>query len=706
MPCLLKQRTASSPGIVTFTQGEALHGVLQKPDARALANENTASGSWLFGVHLQGNTSQLRSWSREPWQSFVMWPDRDAAFLRGLPENFVIDLNCINFMPHAASERNDEVAKFWDICVLSRAATVKRIGPTLYTIRHLMDLRPGLRVVFIVPDYRDQSQGEDTYRLRQVDRQYFDLPRALFSSDELKNLSFLSSSQVAFGNWPLATEIVTDIVRKSRFAMLLSHREGTARALGEALLAGTPLIVSENLDDGQRHMLTPDRCVFVSDDYGEAAAVVDDALRHYHRFQIDRDAIHQYYAEECNRPRLREALARVIHASGRAVDGRWFLDQLHWRLPCHGERQNHQFIDVEPDILREYLRRAASSVDASEDSLFEPDRVSALCQVAGRYRAAKDLGAARDAAAQALRFDPTSSAAAHILSKIETDTRVARVLAVTGISWRGLGERARAMSSKLGGMIRQLRPRPGPLVIRDRHGRRGDFSLAHVGYDTTLKKEDEARRVIFGRAGTGLRFLDVGGGDGSLTYLLGIEAGLRFKPVLYAKNKKFFDEKFEYFCLDIARGAGERSVVGDICDGALLRTQPRWREFFDVVYSNNAFEHFSSPWVAASNLVTMLKPGGLCVMIAPFSLRYHEVPGDYFRFTHSGLTSLFEREGNMRSLVSGYDIVDRRVNWQGGGNNNDICPVDEFGAWRENWFVVAILEKIASGRDAAGVSRS
>src|SRR6185312_4418928 len=131
-----------------------------------------------------------------------------------------------------------------------------------------------------------------------------------------------------------------------------------------ALLAGTPLIVSKNLDDGQRRMLTPDRCLFVSDDYDEAARAIDTALHRYDRYKIDGEVIRQYYGEEHNLPRLQEALTRVVRASGRAVEGRWFLDKLHWRLPCHGERQNHQFIDVEPAALRDYLRRAEHSIDA------------------------------------------------------------------------------------------------------------------------------------------------------------------------------------------------------------------------------------------------------------------------------------------------------------------------------------------------------
>jgi SAM-dependent methyltransferase len=227
----------------------------------------------------------------------------------------------------------------------------------------------------------------------------------------------------------------------------------------------------------------------------------------------------------------------------------------------------------------------------------------------------------------------------------------------------------------------------------DGHPRRGNFEQSRVGYDTSIQKEILSRDVILGRAGEGMRFLDVGGGDGSLTYLLGVRPGLNYDAELHAQNGGLFEVKYEYYGIDLRQSGKPRTIVGDICDPALVGNNAQFGEFFDVIYSNNAFEHFASPWIAAENIVAMLKPGGVCVIIAPFSLRYHEVPGDYFRFTHTGLASLFERVGGMRLLVSGYDTHDRRVNWQGIGEANDICPTDEFGAWRENWFVVAILEK-------------
>ena len=105
------------------------------------------------------------------------------------------------------------------------------------------------------------------------------------------------------------------------------------------------------------------------------------------------------------------------------------------------------------------------------------------------------------------------------------------------------------------------------------------------------------------------------------------------------------------------------------------------------------FEHLKTLWLAAENLTKMLKPGGLIITIVPFAQRYHEDPQDYFRYTHTGVISLFEEYGTYSVLESGYDIAGRRNNWQGGGDHNDTVPIDKFGVWRETWFPVNLMRK-------------
>jgi SAM-dependent methyltransferase len=243
-------------------------------------------------------------------------------------------------------------------------------------------------------------------------------------------------------------------------------------------------------------------------------------------------------------------------------------------------------------------------------------------------------------------------------------------------------------------LLRRLVRRRAETIV-DGERRLGEFGATRIGYEHGLRKEEVARSYILERAGESMRFLDVGGGDGKLEYLLGIRENLDYDARLYDANRSIFDRKYRYSCLDIGGAPEPGKIVADICDEHFAGRHQDLSASFDVVYSNNVFEHLRRPWIAARNIVALLKPGGVAVTIAPFALRYHEVPSDYFRFSHTGLASLFEDTGQVRVLVTGYDITGRRNNWQGGGRHNDICPTDRFGAWRENWFVVTVVERTA-----------
>jgi len=246
----------------------------------------------------------------------------------------------------------------------------------------------------------------------------------------------------------------------------------------------------------------------------------------------------------------------------------------------------------------------------------------------------------------------------------------------------------RAEMLKMRARIRRTR------VIVDRERRLGAVE-GEVAYDVTARKEEVARRFVFSIPGSNLKFLDVGARDGQLDYLLGIRENLDFDQRLYDDNIARFRSKYDYWGLDLESAAGdERVIVGDVTAETLVDDHPEYSEFFDVAYSNNVFEHLKRPWTAADNILKMLKPGGICITIVPFSLRYHESPADHFRYTHTGVSALFEAYGEVKTLYSAYDITGRRNDWQGTGAHRDFCPVDRFGAWRENWFVINVIEKV------------
>lgn len=175
---------------------------------------------------------------------------------------------------------------------------------------------------------------------------------------------------------------------------------------------------------------------------------------------------------------------------------------------------------------------------------------------------------------------------------------------------------------------------------------------------------DHARRIRRGR------FLDVGGGAGA---------------------QRSFAGPLDYWVLDL-EARYRQTVVGDICACPDLADAS-----FDVVFSNNVFEHLAEPWLAAGEIGRILKPGGICCTITWFSIRYHPVPGDYWRYTHSALELLFERYGGLETLQSGYDLRHRR------DGRNDKLPDHSDRSpdgWEENWLVFHVGRKPAGAQPA------
>ncbi len=205
-----------------------------------------------------------------------------------------------------------------------------------------------------------------------------------------------------------------------------------------------------------------------------------------------------------------------------------------------------------------------------------------------------------------------------------------------------------------------------------------------------LLKENQSKK---------LNFLDVGGNDGGQKYLLKYHKNFKYNKN-YEKDRETFDKQYDYYFQDIASPPSTDSIknknfiLGDICSKNFLQENLKFTKYFDVIYSNNVFEHLKKPWIACSNINKLLKINGICITIVPFSQRYHEDPVDYFRYTHQGIKSLFKDEMEIEVIACGYDIDGRRNDWNGDGLCNDYIIEDNFGAWRENWTTVLIFKKI------------
>lgn len=83
---------------------------------------------------------------------------------------------------------------------------------------------------------------------------------------------------------------------------------------------------------------------------------------------------------------------------------------------------------------------------------------------------------------------------------------------------------------------------------------------------------------------------------------------------------------------------------------------------FDVVISGQTMEHIEFPWVWVKELVRVLKPGGICCIIAPAVIHEHKYPIDTFRYYPDGMKALAKWAGlevvKTRRVVAGVRLED------------------------------------------------
>ena len=93
-------------------------------------------------------------------------------------------------------------------------------------------------------------------------------------------------------------------------------------------------------------------------------------------------------------------------------------------------------------------------------------------------------------------------------------------------------------------------------------------------------------------------------------------------------------------------------------------------KMFDHIDCCSVLEHVENPWRAALNLQRVLKKGGTILLSVPFVWRVHGYPDDYWRFTKSGIKSIFDEIDWVSLGYFGFDgkKIDRAASFRDENN--------------------------------------
>ena len=92
----------------------------------------------------------------------------------------------------------------------------------------------------------------------------------------------------------------------------------------------------------------------------------------------------------------------------------------------------------------------------------------------------------------------------------------------------------------------------------------------------------------------------------------------------------------------------------------VLKNPYHWQEVesntYDVLISGQAFEHIEYFWITMLEVVRVLKPGGVCCLVAPSGGPEHRYPLDCWRFYADGFSAL--------ARFSGMEVLEVFTDWQ------------------------------------------
>jgi SAM-dependent methyltransferase len=105
--------------------------------------------------------------------------------------------------------------------------------------------------------------------------------------------------------------------------------------------------------------------------------------------------------------------------------------------------------------------------------------------------------------------------------------------------------------------------------------------------------------------------------------------------------RQFFDNShWQYIGCDMVPGKNVDIVLKNAYDWSEIKS-----DSLEVVITGQTFEHIEYPWITISEITRVLKPKGMCCIIAPSSGPEHKYPLDCWRIYPDGFKALAKFAG-------------------------------------------------------------
>jgi len=350
MPCLLKIPQHDQPGVIVFTHNEYLFGGLKTANAQKILQEH--HGKWRFGIHIQGNCHFLKSWPDQPWLDFILWPEKEDHYLHNVKHK-VLPFNCVSFYPAMENKPQKKI----DICIGSRPIKSKNFEYSLQLIKEVLRKRPETTVLFLTPDDRQTTlKALLTGRNKNL---LLEKCLSMFSSSEMRNISFIASSIHTFGLFPMAAELYWDLVASCRTSLLTSLSEGTPRIVVESIIYQTRPIIMNDLISGLSEINRFDSVILLNNDHQDVEKIIAAIENNSLPFSYEEQ---KRFSFSENWPVFKERLSEILHT---ALDDKWFNHDLTNRLAGHLQKRNFQLMDARE--IKTWLQRTFSGhIDPEE----------------------------------------------------------------------------------------------------------------------------------------------------------------------------------------------------------------------------------------------------------------------------------------------------------------------------------------------------